>query len=167
MKEIITTDAFNLFKPENCIFVLSVEADGHPSGMTACWQMKCSHEPPLMAISLFKSGYTHKLIKESKEFVIAVPNKSQENDLLYFGSNHGDKVDKFKETGIETLPAKYLKTPLLKNASMNFECVLEKEVDSGDHIIFIGRVVAAHVDEGKKILLNMKKENGQRVFEEY
>ena len=159
--------AFNKFKPESCVFVISAEKDGRPSGMIAGWNTKCSSRPPMFAVALWKKGYTHKLVRESKEFVIAVPNQSLMKAVEYFGSHHGDKVDKFKQTKIATIKANKVRPPLIKNATINLECKLVREVDSGDHIIFIGNVVAAHINESKKVLLNMKKVNGKRVFKEF
>lgn len=167
MEEVDSSEAFSKFKPESVVLVISVEKDGRPSGMTAGWITKCSSEPPMIAVVLSKSGFTHKLIKESKEFVIAVPNKELEKELLYFGETHGDQVDKFKETGIETEKSKFIKSPLIKNATINFECKLEKEVDSGDHTIFIGKVLASYINRNKKVLLNMKKIGDKRIFEEF
>lgn len=167
MEEIPAREAFDAFKPENCVFVISIEENGRPSGMIAAWNMKVSLDPPLMAVALQKRGYTHKLIQQSKEFVIAVPDKSLEKDLMFFGTTHGDQVDKFKETGLETEKANYVKSPLIKNAAINFECQLENEVEAGDHIIFIGRILASHINRNKKVLLNMKKIGDERVFEEF
>jgi len=167
LKEVAPDEFFNRFKPEKCVFVISVDTKGKPSGMVAGWITRCSSEPPLLAVALWKGGYTHRLIRQSKEFVIAVPNKGLEKDLLLFGSTHGDKVDKFRETGIETIPAKHVRSPLLKKATANLECALVKEVDSGDHIIFIGKILAAHCNSGKKVLMNMGKKNGKRQFKEF
>ena len=167
MKEVSPKKAFDKFKPESCVFVISVDKNGSPSGMIAGWNMKCSSEPPLFAVALSKKGYTHKLIRQSKEFVIAVPNKKLEKEVEFFGTRHGDKVDKFKETKIETAKAKFVKSPLIKKATINFECKLEKEVDSGDHIIFIGRILTAYLDKDKKVLLNMKKVKDKRIFQEF
>ncbi len=160
-------EAFNRFKPESCVLVISVDASGRPSGMVAGWNMKCSWEPPLFAVALSKSGYTHRLIRESKEFVIAVPNKGLQPVVEFFGSTHGNEVDKFAATGVATTPARHIRSPLITDATINMECVLEQEVDSGDHLIFIGRVVAAYLNEGKKVLLNMGRQNGKRIFEEF
>ncbi len=167
MEEISTSTAFNKFKPENVVFVISVDKNGKPSGMVAGWSMKCSFDPPLFAISIQKAGNTHKLIRESKEFVIAVPNKELEKELLFFGTTHGNEVDKFKETGIKTEKAKHIKSPLIKDATINFECKLEEEVDSGDHIIFIGRILASYLNKDKKVLLNMGSFEGKRIFKDF
>ena len=122
MIQISASEAFNMFKPESCVFVLSIDENNKPSGMIAGWNMKCSSNPPLFAVALSKKGNTQKLIKQSKEFVVAVPNKSLEQPLLFFGSHHGNEVDKFKETNIETMKASKTKTPLLKDATINMEC---------------------------------------------
>lgn len=167
MQHVPAKEAFDRFKPESCVFVVSIDKDGRPSGMIAGWQMKCSMDPPLFAVSLSKKGYTHRLIHESREFVIAVPGKSLEEEVKFFGSRHGDEVDKFSETGLATSQAQFVKSPLIREATVNFECRLEKEVDSGDHIIFIGRILASYVDKDKKVLLNMKKANGERVYDEF
>jgi len=135
--------------------------------MIAGWNMKCSTKPPLFAVALWKKGYTHKLIRQSKEFVIAAPNKELQKAVEFFGTRHGDKIDKFKKTKVETTKAKYLKSPLIKSATVNLECKLKKEVDSGDHIIFIGRVLASYINRNKKTLLNMKTIKKKRIFKEF
>ncbi len=160
-------DAFTYFKPESCVFVISVDGNGHPSGMVAGWHMKCSWEPPLFAVSLSRKGYTHRLIQKSKEFTIAVPNKSLEAAVEFFGATHGNEVDKFAVTGIATIPAQKIRPPLIRDATINLECILQQEVPAGDHILFIGQVVAAYINPGRKILLNMGRQNGKRIFQEF
>ena len=162
------SEFIQMFKPESCVFVISVDENNKPNGMIAGWNMRCSSDPPLFAVSLQKKGNTQRLIRQSKEFVIAVPNKALEDALLFFGSKHGNEVDKFKETGLETAKAKAIKVPIIKEATLNFECKLHKEVEAGDHIIFIGEVVYAHHNENKKVLLNFGKDKeGNRVFKEF
>lgn len=166
MQEVSLEKSFVAFKPESCVFVISIDKNNKPSGMIAGWNMRCSSEPALFAVSLSKKGHTHKLIQQSKEFVVAVPNESLIKEVEYFGSVHGDKVDKFKETNIETVKARFIKSPLIKNATINFECQLEKKVEAGDHIIFIGRILTAHLNKDRKILFNLGKVNDKRIFKE-
>ena len=49
MKESSIKQSFDAFKPESCVFVLSVDDSYRPSGMIAGWNMKCSIDPPLFA----------------------------------------------------------------------------------------------------------------------
>ena len=132
------------------------------------WIRYKSDEVELLISKLSKEGYTHKLIHQSKEFVIAVPNKKLQKAVEFFGSTSGNKVDKFKETKIKTLKSRYLKSPLIKDATINLECKLKKEIDLGDHTMFIGEIIAAYTNPKKKrILLNMGKIKGKRVFKEF
>jgi flavin reductase (DIM6/NTAB) family NADH-FMN oxidoreductase RutF len=156
-----------VFRPYSCVFVISVDKNGKPSGMIAGWNTKCGYNPPLFAVVLSKKGYTHKLIQQSKEFVIAVPNKGLEKAVGFFGTTHGNEVDKFKRTGIKTLKAKYVKSPLLKDATINLECKLYKEINVGDNIMFIGKILAAYINPNKKILMVYKKVNGKRIYKEF
>ncbi len=141
MKESNIKEAFDFFKPENCVFVSSVDKNNNPSWMVAAWNMKCSLKPPLFAVTLSKKWNTHKLIQKSKEFVISVPNKELEEALLFFGSTNWNEINKFQETKIETEKSKFIKTPLIKKATINFECELFKEVDIWKGIIFIWKIL--------------------------
>jgi hypothetical protein len=43
---------------------------------------------------------------------------------------------------------------------------LEKEVGSGYHIIFTGKILPSYVNRYKKVLINMKKVEGKKIFQE-
>ena len=36
---------------------------------------------------------------------------------------------------------------VLADAVANFECKMESELETGDHVLFVGRVVASHVND--------------------
>ena len=168
LKQTDIQKTLSAFKPESIVFVISVDQNDKPSGMVAAWKTRVSSNPALYAVSLSKKHNTHKLIQQSKEFVIAVPNESLEKELLFFGSTKGNEVDKFKETSLETVPSKHLKTPLIKEATFNLECKLVNTIDVNDHFLFIGEVIAAHHNKDKKVLLSMGKDKkGKRVFKEF
>jgi flavin reductase (DIM6/NTAB) family NADH-FMN oxidoreductase RutF len=156
------------FKPENVVFIITVDKNNKPSGMVAAWKTRISYDPPLYAVSMGKSSYTKELIKESKEFVIAVPNKDLREAIEIFGYQHGNEVDKFKETGLETIPSKFLKTPLIKEATICYECKLISITKTGSCDLVIGEVVAAHHNKNKKTLLvTGKDKEGNRIFKEF
>lgn len=168
MKEITTAKGLKLLKPERVVFVLAYDRkNNRPSGMICGWSTICSSDPNMMAVCLWKKGYTHKLVQDTKEFVVAIPNKSLEKAIHIFGENHGDKVNKFELSKVKISKAKFVNVPLLTDATMNFECKVEKEVDSGDHILFIGKIVASWINDDKKVLINMGKKKDERVFDEF
>lgn len=167
MKKASIKASYDQFKPESVVFVITIDEDENPAGMVAGWNMKASMDPPMFAVSISKKYHTHKLIRKSKEFVIAVANRSLENEVRFFGSTHGNEVDKFKETGLQTETSQFITSPLIKNATVNFECELVSETDAGDHVIFLGKILAAYTNPEKNTLFNIKTVNGERVFGEF
>jgi flavin reductase (DIM6/NTAB) family NADH-FMN oxidoreductase RutF len=166
MKEIPAMDAFSKLKPEWVFFVISVNKTGKPNGMIAARCMKCSRDPPLIAIAIGKNANTHKLIKDSREFAIAVANQDLKPYIDIFGKESGRDVDKFEKSGIATEPSRTIKSPLLRDATINFECKVEGEMDAGTSTIFLGRIFAAYLNEGKKILCNLGKGYGEYTYKE-
>ena len=159
MKQIDPNKGLRLQRPESIVFVLSIDKNNKPSGMIAGWNMRASSNPPIISVALSEKGYTHKLIRESKEFVVAVPDKDLEEAVNFFGSTHGDKVDKFAKTKVKTTNSTSIKTPLLTDATLNYECKLINEIKIGDHFVFFGEVIAAHHNPNKKILMNLGESN--------
>ena len=164
MKAISIEKAFQKLNPESCVFVLSIDNDGNPNGMACSWHMKCSESPPLFAVALWKKGNTQKLIRKSKEFVVAIANKGLEKELAFFGSTNGAKVDKFKETKIKIAKSIKIKTPILKDATINFECSLYKTIDVGECYIFIGKILKAYMNSNKKVLFAFTDKKNKRSF---
>jgi flavin reductase (DIM6/NTAB) family NADH-FMN oxidoreductase RutF len=105
-----------------------------------------------VAISIGKTRYSHDLIKKSKEFVVVFPNSKMVEEMLYCGTHSGRNVDKFKEAGLKIKKAKFVKPPLIEDCILNLECKVVNSLDTGDHTIFIGQVIAAHYKEGKILL---------------
>jgi flavin reductase (DIM6/NTAB) family NADH-FMN oxidoreductase RutF len=167
MKQIMAQEAFNLLKPELVLFVVSRNAAGKPNIMTCGWATKCSSEPPMIAVAIAKEQYTLKNIRATKEFVVAFPGRDLEKMITYFGSAHGDKIDKVTESKVKTEKALYLGVPLLSDAAINLECGMVSEADAGDHVLLIGKILTAHHNEGKKVLAGLKGAHGSRAYQEF
>jgi flavin reductase (DIM6/NTAB) family NADH-FMN oxidoreductase RutF len=116
--------------------------------MPAGWAMIASHQPPLFAIAVGHTRYTHELIQASREFVIAFPSPGMEEATLYCGTHSGRDVNKLAKTDLQVTPAKRVKPPLLKGCIVNLECRLASATPAGDHTIFVGEVLASHVEDG-------------------
>lgn len=101
----------------------------------------------MMAVSVAFERYSHELMEDSREFVLALPNLEQKEAVYYCGDNSGRDVDKFEETALETIPAEEVDVPLIENSVACYECRKIGSLDTGDHTIYAGEVVAAHVSE--------------------
>lgn len=83
-----------------------------------------------------------------------------------FGGKSGEEVDKFKKSGIKTESANQIDSPLLEEATINFECKLEKQIDVGACTLFLGRILESHLNKDKNILYNFGKGYGEYTFKE-
>ena len=122
-------------------------ADGRYNPITLGWWMSTSHVPPMFAISIGVRRHSLEVIRIAGSFVLSFPTEEMRDDTLYFGTHSGRQEDKISERGCLVQPASEIDCVLLSEAAANFECVVESETSSGDHVIFVGRVVASHVSE--------------------
>lgn len=166
MIQIEEEKAFKLLKPLQMVLVMTVDGNSNPTGLACLWHMKVSHNPPMYAVALKKKSHTAELLSKAEEFVVAFANHELEEEINYFSTHSGREFDKVKETEMKIRKSNYLKTPLIERATVNLECFVKSKVDAGDHIIFIGKVVAAHYAPNKKLLYYMGRDDEKRIFKE-
>lgn len=155
MKQVSPNEAIAQKYPEWIILVVARDAAGKPNLMPAGWGMICSGDPKLVCVAIAPERYTHKCIEETGEFVFAWAGESQAGLVSYAGSCSGADVNKFEEFDIPTAEAVAIKVPLLAEAAINLECRVWASYPAGDHTIFVGEVVAAHLpDKPIATLLN-------------
>jgi len=133
--------------PEQVVIAIAKDKSGRANPVTLGWSMLASSDPPLMAIAVYKGHYSIGAIRRSKCFTISYPSSKMSDAALFFGSHSGRDCDKFSEfKKCKTSPAKVIDSVLLDDGVANFECRLLWEKKAGDHIIFVGQVVASYVN---------------------
>ena len=147
MRKVEVAEAWERKFPEQVACAVSLDDKGRATIIALGWVMPTSHEPPLVAISVGHTRYSHECIERSGEFVLALPNKDQADAVLFCGTKSGRDVDKFKESGFKPAKATVVKPPLIQDAVANLECKVASSHRTGDHTIFVGEIVAAHVDD--------------------
>ncbi len=145
-KQVEYAEAVKTKYPEQVVIAIAKDKSGKANPITLGWTMFASGDPPMMAIAVAAGHYSVQAIEHSQCFTLAYPSAEMAQAALFFGSHSGRDTDKLAETGCRTEPAKQIDSILLSDAVANFECVEESRVQAGDHIIYIGRVVAAHVN---------------------
>jgi flavin reductase (DIM6/NTAB) family NADH-FMN oxidoreductase RutF len=152
-KRVKYADAIKTKYPEQVVIAIAKDRNGKANPVTLGWTMIASGDPPMMAIAVAKTHYSVEAITHSECFTVAFPSSAMGEAALFFGSRSGREVDKLAEFKCETKPAGEINSVLLADAVANFECTLEQRMPAGDHIIFVGEVVASHVNtESKKRL---------------
>lgn len=128
-----------------------------PNIITLAWVGTVCSDPPMVGIAVRPSRYSHGLIQESGEFVINVPGEDLLEAADRCGHVSGADVDKFSAFGLTTEPASVVKTPLIAECHVNMECKVVQTLSLGAHDLFLGEVVAVHVDEA------VLDESGRRI----
>jgi flavin reductase (DIM6/NTAB) family NADH-FMN oxidoreductase RutF len=132
--------------PEQVAIAIATDAQGKPNPITISWTTLVSHEPPMMAIAVGKTRYSLDAIRQAGAFVLSMPSADMANDAVFHGTKSGRDMDKIAACGTQIQPATEIDGVLLADAVANFECTLESEHEAGDHVIFVGRVVASHTN---------------------
>lgn len=133
-------------KPQRVVWAVA-EHEGRRSICPLGWKMQTSGTPPMMAISVAPTRFTHELIFNSGGFVLAWPGRELAEATLFCGTRSGRDTDKFAQTGLTALPARHVNAPLVKECVANLECRLDGQLTSGDHTIFTGEIVGAWISE--------------------
>lgn len=130
--------------PESVTIALAKDSRGIVNPIALGWWMCTSHEPPMLAISVGLKRYSLQVIREAQNFVLAIPSESMARETLLYGTISGRDEDKLKLAGAQTQRATSIDNLLLTDAAANFECTVTSEHVTGDHVIFVGKVLQAH-----------------------
>lgn len=166
LKKVTYREAMNLWKrPSRIVLAVSGDERDNSNIIVLGWKMQTSIDPPMVAISVGKTRYSHSLLLRSGEFVLAIPGGNLAEEVFYCGTHSGRDVDKFKETNLTAIPASKVKPPLIKECIANIECKIVGNLDTGDHTIFVGEVQANWVSgEGQKNLLSIGQDAEYKVM---
>jgi len=147
-------------RPERICWAVA-EYRGQRSICPLGWTMWTSGNPPMMAISVAPPRFTHDLIANSGEFVLAWPGAELAEATLLCGTRSGRSMDKFAECKLTALPAEKVQAPLVKECLANLECKVVNKMTTGDHTVFAGEIVAVHItNPGGRLLLSIDEHEG-------
>lgn len=116
--------------------ITTVDAEGVPVGLTANSFSSLSLEPPLVLWSLRRSSPNLVVFSTARRFAVNVLGEAQLELSRRFASPVDDK---FAEGPWALGPGG---VPLLAGCAAVFECERVSQQEAGDHMLFIGRVLA-------------------------
>ena len=155
MRKVEIEEALKFRHPEIVVLVVTISREEKIDITPLGWAMLGSSKPSTWAIGVAKKHYSHKAILDTKEFTVCLPAFEQKKDVLYCGTHSGWQVDKLKNTKFKILPAQKVETPLLDKSLACFECKLINQMNTSDHTIFLGEIVAAHISGEDNGLINL------------
>ncbi len=122
------------------VYVVGANHGGRANALTCAWVTRVSHRPPLVAVAVGKTRFTHDLIAKSGSFSVNVLSEEQVELARHFGLKSGRDADKF-----DGIPYREAITgaPILEGVAAWLDCRLVGSYPAGDHTIFVGEVVDA------------------------
>ncbi|MEM2112020.1 MAG: flavin reductase family protein [Candidatus Bathyarchaeia archaeon] len=124
-------------------------------------------EKPFFIVAVRPTRYTFRFIEEVGDFTVNVPKKGMEEIVNYCGTVSGKQHDKFKEKGLTPMPSKYVRSPIISECNMHYECkvvyktnlmppylpknIIEIHYPNRDfHTLYFGEIVATYADKNMK-----------------
>jgi len=138
---------FTALFPCPVVLVTCVDTAGEPNIITLAWAGTVCSEPPMVGLGIRPTRHSHKLIENSKEFVVNIPPAKILNETDYCGVTSGKDLDKFSKTGLTPEQADKVKAPLIRECPVNMECILKNRIPLGAHDLFLGEIVQVHIDQ--------------------
>ena len=133
------------------VTVITTHSGDHPYGMTANAFSSLSLDPPLVLVCVKTQAEGSQIIQSNGVFAVNVLGADQEALSRYFSSKDRPRgPDAFKEISHRHASSG---SPILEGVAAFLDCRLTACHTAGDHIIFIGEVLALGVDSSVEPLL--------------
>ena len=128
------------------VTVVTTEHEGTQYGMTVASFASLSLHPPLVLVCVEHGAKSHDAIRDAGKFGVSILSSDQADVSGRFASRVDDRF-----AGVEIVRGP-LGVPLIANALTMLECSLREALPGGDHTIFVGEVMEAHVRDGVPLL---------------
>jgi flavin reductase (DIM6/NTAB) family NADH-FMN oxidoreductase RutF len=133
------------------VTVITTRGPDHLYGMTANAFSSVSLDPPLVLICVISGTEGQRVISANGVFAVNVLCAEQEALSRYFAARDRPRgLDAFRDvphgTGVTG-------APLIEGAAAYLECKVDAEHEAGDHVIFLGEVLAVSADDGAEPLI--------------
>jgi flavin reductase (DIM6/NTAB) family NADH-FMN oxidoreductase RutF len=133
------------------VTVITTKGVDHPFGMTANAFSSVSLDPPLVLICVIRGTHGAQTIERNGVFAVNILGSDHEPISRYFSAKDRPRgAEAFNE-----IPHFFAVTgaPILEGAAGYLDCRVHAAHEAGDHIVFIGEVVALGNDSEAKPLL--------------
>ena len=135
-----------LTSPNPFALVSTRKPDGTTNLMALSWWTYVSNHPATLTVSISMKAYTNSLIRENKEFGLNVVDASLQQSAFACGTCSGRDENKPVKFGISLVEPKEIEAKIVEAHKVALECRLVNIVDTADHSIFIGKILACHTN---------------------
>lgn len=127
--------------------LISCSHEGKDNLITIAWTGILNSEPAKTYISVRPERHSHKMIKESGEFVINLPSRHIVRSIDFCGVRSGKNTDKFEACKLTREKASIVSCPMVAESPVSIECKVTDIIPLGSHDMFMADIVAVNIDE--------------------
>ena len=133
------------------VVVTASHPDGRDAGLVMVSLAPVSQEPPLVLWSVDRTSGSLDVWLGAAGFALYLLADDQEPLAWQFARKGPEKFD-----GVDGVDGTrgLVGAPILAGAACTIECVMHAQHDGGDHVILVGRVVAATVTERRPLVMH-------------
>jgi flavin reductase (DIM6/NTAB) family NADH-FMN oxidoreductase RutF len=125
------------------LYVLTADdGNGNIAGATVNWVTQTAFSPPLVAVGVKTDSGAYAIIKSAGSFALNMLGKDAKG--LAFTFFKPAKLEDGKLSG-QSFKRGQTGAPILDAAIGAIECTVKDTVEEGDHHIFVGEVIEAHL----------------------
>lgn len=128
--------------------VTSRATNGAPVGLVVNSFSSVSLDPPLILWSIDLKSPSHAAFCAHPGFAVNIMGADAKDETMRFCKPLEDKF-----AGVDWYPGRH-NVPVLENAVATLECQTEQRIHSGDHEIFIGRVLRVDQRDGAPLIFH-------------
>ena len=121
--------------PTGVTVVTTIEQNSRPRGFTANSFTSVSLSPPLVLVCIAKSALSANVFAESTHYAVSILSAGQRAVANIFASK---SLEKFEQVKWQSAASG---CPVIDGAAAWFDCEVANQIEAGDHIIIIGRVI--------------------------
>lgn len=128
------------FKLTYGLYILSSKNEEKLNGHISNTVFQITADPPRMAVATHRDNLTTEFIQKSGVFAVSALQKDVTLDFLGpWGFKSGRDINKFENIGYKT--GKTGAPIVTEKCIAYYECEVEREIEVGTHVIFIGKVI--------------------------
>lgn len=115
--------------------------------ITIAWTGIINTVPPKTYISVRPERYSHKVLSETKEFVINITTTDLVEAADFCGFKSGKDTDKFAACRLSKEKSALVSTPSIAESPLSLECKVTDIIKLGSHDMFLADIVGVSVDK--------------------
>lgn len=121
--------------------------EGEDNALAVSFAANVSIDKPMIMIGIVPTRYSYSFIKESKCFVLNIPNEQLKDIYYYLGSVSGKNENKIEKAKLTKKECTKIDCFYIEECPISIECEVIESIKPGSHELFIGEIKCIHCNE--------------------